>query len=70
MYAGYFPTGLTLERIFTEMRNVPFKDDVWPKFLRDNAIRVFKLDSSSGEVWPRRPFVSDARAQAPVGCCR
>ncbi|MGB3052123.1 MAG: amidohydrolase family protein [Polyangiales bacterium] len=45
MYAGYFPMGLSLERIFTEMQNVPFKDQVWPKFLRENAIRVFKLDA-------------------------
>ena len=44
MYAGYFPMGLSLERIFTDMQNVPFKDEVWPKFLRDNAKRVFKLD--------------------------
>jgi predicted TIM-barrel fold metal-dependent hydrolase len=44
MYAGYFPMGLSLERIFTDMQNVPFKDEVWPKFLRNNAIRVFKLD--------------------------
>ena len=27
------------------MPNVPFRDDVWPKFLRDNAMRVFKLDA-------------------------
>jgi predicted TIM-barrel fold metal-dependent hydrolase len=45
MYAGYFPMGLSLERIFTEMQNVPFKDEVWPKFLRANAMRVFKLDA-------------------------
>ena len=44
MYAGYFPMGLSLERIFTDMQNVPFKDEVWPKFLRENAQRVFKLD--------------------------
>jgi hypothetical protein len=44
MYAGYFPMGLTLERIFGELRDVPFRDDVWPKFLRDNAVRVFGLD--------------------------
>ena len=43
MYAGYFPMGLTLDRIFKEMPNVPFRDEVWPKFLRENAIRVFKL---------------------------
>jgi uncharacterized protein len=43
MYAGYFPTGLSLERIMTDMPNVGFKDDVWPKFLRENALRVFDL---------------------------
>jgi predicted TIM-barrel fold metal-dependent hydrolase len=45
MYAGYFPMGLTLERIFGDMPDVPFRDHVWPKFLRENAIRVFKLDA-------------------------
>lgn len=44
MYAGYFPMGLSLERIFSDMPKVPFKDEVWPKFLRENAVRVFKLD--------------------------
>jgi len=43
MYAGYFPMGLSLERIFKDMPGVPFKDEVWPKFLRENAITVFKL---------------------------
>jgi predicted TIM-barrel fold metal-dependent hydrolase len=45
MYAGYFPAGLSLERIFQELENVPFRDEVWPKFLRDNAVRVFQLQS-------------------------
>jgi uncharacterized protein len=44
MYAGYFPMGLTLDRIFEDMPDVPFRDHVWPKFLRENAVRVFKLD--------------------------
>jgi hypothetical protein len=44
MYAGYFPMGLSLDRIFRDMPNVPFKDEVWPKFLSENARRVFKLD--------------------------
>jgi predicted TIM-barrel fold metal-dependent hydrolase len=44
MYAGYFPAGLSLDRIFSELQDVPFKDEVWPKFLRENAKRVFKLD--------------------------
>ena len=43
IYAGYFPMGLSLERIMTEMRAVPLKDEVWPKFLRDNASRVLRL---------------------------
>jgi len=42
MYCGY-PAGLTYERQFTELPNVPFKDNVWPKFLRENALRVFKI---------------------------
>ena len=41
MYAGYFPMGLTLDRIFAEMQNVPFKESVWPGFLGGNAARVF-----------------------------
>ncbi len=45
MYAGYFPMGLSLERIFRELRDVPFRDTVWPKFLRENALRVFQLDA-------------------------
>ena len=43
IYAGYFPMGLTLDRIFKEMDDVPFKDDVWPKFLHDNAARVLGI---------------------------
>jgi predicted TIM-barrel fold metal-dependent hydrolase len=46
MYAGYFPMGLSLERIFSELPRVPFRDHVWPKFLRENAVRVFKLDEA------------------------
>jgi uncharacterized protein len=43
IYAGYFPMGLSLDRIMGELPNVGFKDEVWPKFLRDNARRVLKL---------------------------
>lgn len=43
MYAGYWPMGLSLERIFEELPHVPFRDHVWPRFLRDNALEVFKL---------------------------
>jgi hypothetical protein len=44
IYAGYFPMGLSLERIFRELPNVPFKDDVWPKFLYGNAARILRLE--------------------------
>ena len=44
IYAGYFPMGLSLDKIFQQLRDVPLKDEVWPKFLRDNARRVLKLD--------------------------
>ncbi len=44
IYAGYFPMGLSLERIMADMQHVPFHDDVWPKFLRENAARVLKID--------------------------
>ena len=45
MYAGYFPMGLSLERIMTEMSGVPLRDEVWPKFLRQNALKVLGLGS-------------------------
>ena len=44
LYAGYFPMGLSLERIMTEMKDVPFRDHVWPKFLYENARRVLKIE--------------------------
>jgi uncharacterized protein len=43
IYAGYFPMGLTLERIFGDMPHVPFRDHVWPKFLSGNARRILKI---------------------------
>ncbi|SEO85110.1 hypothetical protein SAMN05660991_02017 [Trujillonella endophytica] len=43
LYAGYFPAGLSLERIFRDMPAVPFRDEVWPKFLYGNAARVLGL---------------------------
>jgi predicted TIM-barrel fold metal-dependent hydrolase len=43
IYGGYFPMGLRLERIFSDMPHVPFKDEVWPKFLSENARRVLKI---------------------------
>ena len=42
LFAGYFP-GLSYERIFTEMDDLPLAEDVWPKFLRANAVDVYGL---------------------------
>ncbi|HEY3721828.1 MAG TPA: amidohydrolase family protein [Acidimicrobiia bacterium] len=44
IWSGYFPAGLSYDRIFSELPDVPFRDHVWPKFLHENAARVFKLD--------------------------
>ncbi|MCH1512736.1 MAG: amidohydrolase family protein [Acidimicrobiales bacterium] len=44
IYAGYFPMGLHIDTIFAQLPEVPFRDHVWPKFLRENAVRVLKLD--------------------------
>jgi predicted TIM-barrel fold metal-dependent hydrolase len=43
IYGGYFPMGLSLERIIGELPQVGFADEVWPKFLRYNAARVLRL---------------------------
>jgi len=47
IFSGYFPAGLTYDRIFGELPSVPFRDHVWPKFLHENARRVFKLPQKS-----------------------
>jgi len=43
IYGGYSPWACRSSAIMTDMNDVPFKDEVWPKFLRDNARRVLKL---------------------------
>ncbi len=43
IYAGYFPIGLSLERIMTDMQEVDLKEKVWPNFLSDNARKILKL---------------------------
>jgi hypothetical protein len=40
--------GLTYERIMGDMPQVPFKKDVWPKFLRQNALNVLGLSDLPG----------------------
>jgi hypothetical protein len=49
LYGGYFPMGLTLDRIMSELPTVPFKDHVWPRFLRDNAARLLRLGSPEAD---------------------
>ena len=34
------------ERIMKDMQQVAFKDEVWPKFLRENACKVLKIEGS------------------------
>jgi predicted TIM-barrel fold metal-dependent hydrolase len=43
IYAGYYPMGLDIDRIFAELPDVPFRDHVWPKFLYENAARLLKV---------------------------
>ena len=43
IYGGYFPMGLSLERIMSDMKLLPLKTEVWPKFLRDNALKLLGL---------------------------
>jgi predicted TIM-barrel fold metal-dependent hydrolase len=53
LYAGYYPSGLTLERSFSELGDVPFREDVWPKFLRENALALLKLDGRHQRTAPQ-----------------
>lgn len=46
LYAGYFPFGLELSRIFAELDELPFGDEVWPKFLSGNSRKLLKLPGS------------------------
>ena len=47
MYAGYYPMGLSLERIFRELPEVPLRAEVWPQFLSGNARRVFGIAAAA-----------------------
>ena len=47
MFAGYYP-GLSYERIFTEMDDLPLREETWAPFLGENAIRVFGLEDLVG----------------------
>ena len=43
LFAGYYP-GLSYERIFREMDDLPLNDDTWAPFLSENAVKVFGLE--------------------------
>ena len=63
LYAGYYPMGLSLERIFSELADVPLSDEVWPLFLRENAARLFGLGPGAG---PPAPAASPAAGSGPA----
>ena len=46
IYAGYFPRGLSLDRIISELPDLPLAPEVWPRFLGDNARHVLGLGTS------------------------
>lgn len=50
LYAGYFPSGLSLDRIFAELPSVPLADATWPRFLGGNARRIFRLGDGRSDV--------------------
>jgi predicted TIM-barrel fold metal-dependent hydrolase len=43
LFAGYYAVGLTWDRVFADLEQLPLREDVWPRFLRDNALRVLGL---------------------------
>jgi predicted TIM-barrel fold metal-dependent hydrolase len=66
IYAGYYPSGLSLERSFSELPDVPFRDHVWPKFLRDNALKVLKLTDRFPLAAPPEPAAATAKEGSDV----
>jgi hypothetical protein len=43
VYAGYFPRGLSLDRIFEELPALPLDERAWTHFLSTNARRLLGL---------------------------
>jgi hypothetical protein len=66
MYAGYFPMGLTLDRIFSSCPTCRFRDDVWPKFLRENATAPLLPRAPPGGLARRRGFRPRAGCVLPA----
>jgi uncharacterized protein len=48
LYAGYYPMGLSLDRIFADLDELDLKADVWSKFLSENARHVFRIAPAGG----------------------
>jgi hypothetical protein len=44
IYAGYSPFSVPIERGFIELAQLPLREQVWPLFLRENAVRAFRLE--------------------------
>jgi predicted TIM-barrel fold metal-dependent hydrolase len=42
MYAGYYPY-IDFYTLKNGIEELPLRDHIWPRFLRENAIKVFKL---------------------------
>src|ERR1700674_1739489 len=59
-FAGYFPMGLSYETIFEQLPAVPFREHVWPQFLRANALRIL------GETPPGTPPPAGSPPVGPV----
>jgi uncharacterized protein len=43
LFAGYYAVGLSWERVFDDLEQLPLRDATWPRFLRDNALEVLGL---------------------------
>ena len=70
IYAGYFPMGLSLERIMGELPSVGFKDEVWPKFLRDQRPPGARPGLTGPMSLGAHPGASAVRRGRPTGSRR
>jgi hypothetical protein len=44
MNAGVYPMRLSVERTLSEVPGVPLRHHMRPRFLRENAVRMFELE--------------------------
>jgi predicted TIM-barrel fold metal-dependent hydrolase len=40
LFAGYYAVGIPWSQVFAQLDALPLRDEVWPRFLRDNALEV------------------------------